>query len=210
MTWERPADNAAAGGNGVSNPSSDDGQSLGEISTPLRWSDLFIASGGVINWDSGNATLTHAAGALTVGVTSFSVGGNFNVTTGNIQFDPTVSFQVNMDASQLCTFSVADDTANAFRIRALALNYLVVTTTNAAEIMMFGNATDNPDYNFLGSGGLGFYGATPAAQAAAPTAQDATVIDATYGSDEEGVINNNRIRIAEIMTALQDLGLIAT
>lgn len=30
------------------------------------WSDLFLASGGVINWNNGNVTLTHAANSLTV------------------------------------------------------------------------------------------------------------------------------------------------
>ena len=43
-------------------PDADDGAALG--STSLKWSDLFLASGGVINFNNGNVTLTHAAGAL--------------------------------------------------------------------------------------------------------------------------------------------------
>ena len=39
------------------------------------------------------------------------------------------------------------------------------------------------------------------------TAQDAAVVDATYGSEEQGVIANNRTRIAEIETALQNVGI---
>ena len=43
-------------------PVSSDGNALGTSS--LMWSDLFLASGGVINFNNGNVTLTHSAGAL--------------------------------------------------------------------------------------------------------------------------------------------------
>jgi hypothetical protein len=41
-----------------------DGGALG--SATKMWSDLFLASGGVINWNNGNVTITHAAGTLTI------------------------------------------------------------------------------------------------------------------------------------------------
>jgi hypothetical protein len=44
-------------------PDATDGAALG--STSVMWSDLFLASGGVINWDNGNVTITHSAGTLT-------------------------------------------------------------------------------------------------------------------------------------------------
>lgn len=44
-------------------PDASDGAALG--STSLMWSDLFLASGGVINFNSGNATITHSAGLVT-------------------------------------------------------------------------------------------------------------------------------------------------
>lgn len=50
---------------GSANPSSDDGEALG--TTSLKWSDLFLASGAVINFNSGNITITHAAGKVTLG-----------------------------------------------------------------------------------------------------------------------------------------------
>ncbi|MEQ1491719.1 MAG: hypothetical protein ABL932_14345 [Terricaulis sp.] len=43
-------------------PVSNDGAALG--TTALMWSDLFLASGGVINWNNGAFTLTQTAGAL--------------------------------------------------------------------------------------------------------------------------------------------------
>jgi len=45
-------------------PTSNDGAALGTMS--LMWSDLFLASGAVINFNNGNATLTHSSGLLTL------------------------------------------------------------------------------------------------------------------------------------------------
>jgi len=59
-------------------PGVTDTQALG--TTSLMWSDLFLASGGVINWNNGNVTLTHTAGKLvlaapapTSGINAFEV-----------------------------------------------------------------------------------------------------------------------------------------
>lgn len=43
--------------------SADDVGALGASGT--AWADLFLASGGVINWNAGNYTITHSAGLLT-------------------------------------------------------------------------------------------------------------------------------------------------
>lgn len=55
-------------------PSSNDGSALGK--TSLKWSDAFFAAGAVVNFNSGNFTITHSAGLLT-----FS--GNVSLGTGN-------------------------------------------------------------------------------------------------------------------------------
>jgi hypothetical protein len=47
-------------------PAASDGNALG--TTSLMWADLFLASGGVINWNNGNATLTHSSGLITSNV----------------------------------------------------------------------------------------------------------------------------------------------
>jgi hypothetical protein len=44
-------------------PTTSDGLALG--STTNMWSDLFLASGAVVNWNNGDVTLTHSADALT-------------------------------------------------------------------------------------------------------------------------------------------------
>lgn len=48
-------------------PATNDLAALG--STTLMWSDLFLASGGVINANNGNATITHVTGGFEVGGT---------------------------------------------------------------------------------------------------------------------------------------------
>jgi hypothetical protein len=45
-------------------PAASDGSALGTIS--LQFSDLFLAEGGVINWDNGDMTMTQVANVLTV------------------------------------------------------------------------------------------------------------------------------------------------
>lgn len=46
----------------VTAPASNDGAPLG--STTNQWSDLFLASGGVLNFSNGNITVTHSSGIL--------------------------------------------------------------------------------------------------------------------------------------------------
>ena len=45
-------------------PGTSDGTALG--TTSLMWSDLFLASGGVVNFNNGNVTLTHSSNTLTI------------------------------------------------------------------------------------------------------------------------------------------------
>lgn len=59
---------AFAGGaytfDGAVRPSANDAAALG--SATVSWADLFLASGGVINFNNGDVTITHAANALTI------------------------------------------------------------------------------------------------------------------------------------------------
>jgi hypothetical protein len=53
-------------------PSTSDGNALGTAS--LMWSDLFLASGGVINFNNGDVTLTHSADVLTLAGGNLAIG----------------------------------------------------------------------------------------------------------------------------------------
>jgi len=48
---------------GAHTPTTDDGAAIGSLG--FRWSDLFLASGAVINWGGGDLTATHSTGLLT-------------------------------------------------------------------------------------------------------------------------------------------------
>lgn len=50
----------------------------------LQWTNLFLASGGIINWAAGNATLTHSTGLITSNV-PFSVGTSNSMTAGTLE-----------------------------------------------------------------------------------------------------------------------------
>lgn len=65
-------------GAGVIAPTTNDGYALGTAT--LSFSDLFLASGGVINWNNSAVALTQSAGVLTL--SSSGVGMNFTVNSG--------------------------------------------------------------------------------------------------------------------------------
>lgn len=73
-------------------PSANDGAALGTAT--VSWADLFLASGGVINFANGNATLTHSTGLITSNV-ALSVGTSLSITAGTIELgaasDTTIS-----------------------------------------------------------------------------------------------------------------------
>lgn len=63
-------------------PASNDGAALGI--SGVAFADLFLASGGVINWNSGNYTITHTAGLLTANG-ALSLGTSNAFTCGTIE-----------------------------------------------------------------------------------------------------------------------------
>lgn len=63
-------------------PSASDGTALG--TGTLMWADLFLASGGIINFNNGDVTITHSAGLLTIS-TPISLGTTNAITLGSIE-----------------------------------------------------------------------------------------------------------------------------
>lgn len=79
-------------------PAASDGNALG--TQALMWSDLFLAPGAVVNWNNGNVTLTHAAGALTVaGATTVSLGTSAAFTTGTIELGAASDTTISRDSA---------------------------------------------------------------------------------------------------------------
>lgn len=63
-------------------PTTNDGVALGD--STHGFADLFLATGGVVNWANGNATLTHSSGLLTSSV-PLAFGAGVAATNGNYQ-----------------------------------------------------------------------------------------------------------------------------
>lgn len=80
---------------------------------------------------------------------------------------------------------------------------IFVDTNGTAENILFVNAgsTTSADFNAIGTAGV--------APSAAPTAVDATVIDATYGAPEQAVIDSIRVTLNEVVLALKAHGIMA-
>ena len=73
--------------NGTITPLTSDGAALG--STTRMFSDLFLASGGVVNFNNGNYTLTHSAGVLTANGAFAATAGTFtDILTASKSFTP--------------------------------------------------------------------------------------------------------------------------
>ncbi|MDO8398905.1 MAG: tail fiber domain-containing protein [Bradyrhizobium sp.] len=62
-------------------PTASDGAALG--TSALMWSDLFLASGSVINWNNGDVTLTHSADALTLAGGDLTLNANLSIGTSS-------------------------------------------------------------------------------------------------------------------------------
>lgn len=77
-------------------PDANDGAGLGLSGT--AFSDLFLASGGVINWNAGNYTITHSSGLLTTNGALTITGALAGVTTLGMAGDLT-DYEATNDAS---------------------------------------------------------------------------------------------------------------
>jgi len=112
-------------------PNTNDSNALG--TTSLKWSDLFLASGAVINFESGDVTITHAANVL-----------SFAGATNGFNFTNAVQPSAN-DAAPLGTSGVAWSDlflASGGVINFSAGNYTITHTTNVLTFSgtaIFGN-----------------------------------------------------------------------
>lgn len=120
-------------------PVADDGAAIGASGT--AFSDLFLASGAVINFNAGNFTLTHSAGVLTanldVRVTTAGTNAASVVTVGGAQTltnktltSPTLTTPALGTPSALV---LTNATAYPVTVKTTAVNY-TIGTTSAQEL----------------------------------------------------------------------------
>ena len=141
-------------------PATNDGGALG--STSLQFSDLFLAEGGVINWDNGDITLTQtgdvlalAGGDLAVGATPATSGviripNNNSVKSMNAAGNGAIIL-FRADGSDIATFA---DNGFSTRINGTVVQVtpnIVPTTTDTASL---GTASVQWSDLFLAEGGV--------------------------------------------------------
>lgn len=128
--------------NGVVSPSTSDASSLGSGS--LMWSDLFLASGSVINFNNGDVTLTHASNLLTLAGGDFSIGTTAVFTAGTIELgaasDTTIS---RVSAGQIAIEGVTVATSsNTLTFTTKTIDASANTITNLSTAMFAANVID--------------------------------------------------------------------
>ena len=81
-------------------PGADNGTALGDANQ--RWSDLFLASGAVINFDAGDVTATHSSNTLTIGggtLATAALTASTGVFSGILKTDDTTAATSTTDGS---------------------------------------------------------------------------------------------------------------
>ena len=162
-------------------PTTNDGLALGIANTNM-WSDLYMASGSVFNWNNGDVTLTHAANALTL-------------SGGRLWLDSTSGF-ISGHSTQLTIGGVTTEheILGATEARAnLSIGLFNGTGTNAPKLSFYrsknasvGIATVVASGDQLGS--ITWYGAQQTGTFATqnPAAQMRSEVDGTVTSGASG------------------------
>lgn len=120
-------------------PITSDGNALG--TTSLMWSDAFLASGAVINFNAGNYTLTHSAGLLTAsGTITIGSAGNTLTITPNATSGTAIALAGGGTGGM--TLATSGSVQLAVTHTASAVNYVSVTgagTTNGPKLSAVGS-----------------------------------------------------------------------
>ena len=131
-------------------PSSNDGLQLG-IAVTNEWSDIFLAEGGVINWDNGDMTITQAGNTMTIAGGNLSIAG-LTVTGGSI--DTTISTAlVSTDTAG------SSSTANAFGLTIVSQSRLALDRTTATGSIYAGLVVHNENAAAAPTAGSEIWGA---------------------------------------------------
>src|SRR3990167_9430317 len=108
-------------------PLSNDVGALG--STSLKWSDLFLASGAVLNFNSGDVIITHSAGALLVNGTTL-----IQLRDAGISLGSSVDGTLDIIADTILNLGSSVTTLNVGNTAVTTANFVTgATTTNVGQ-----------------------------------------------------------------------------
>ena len=124
-------------------PLSNDGAALG--TTALEWSDLFLASGGVINWANGDALLTHSSGVLTV---AGGGAGDLRVTTAGTSSTSVVTISGTQTLTNK-TLTSPTITGPTYTGNSTTTGTFTQTSANAAAFTSGLNGATNPVFKLI-------------------------------------------------------------
>ena len=120
-------------------PDANDGAALG--TTALQFSDVFLAEGGVINWDNGDATLTQSGNDITLAGASLTArvkprtGGTTSSATPTINTDDVDYYELTAQAADITSF-----TTNLSGTPTKAQNLWISITGTAARAITWGSS----------------------------------------------------------------------
>jgi hypothetical protein len=137
------------------NPTSDDGAPLGD--TTHNWSDLFLASGAVVNYANSNVVLTHTSGVLTLGTGNLIISTAGTASGSVVTIDGTQTLTNKTITSPKMVTSVLDTNGNILlNIGATgsAVNYVKITNaaTGTAGPILEADGETNVDLKLAGKG----------------------------------------------------------
>lgn len=174
----------------VVKPSTDDAAALGASGT--AWADLFLASGGVINFNAGDVTVTHSSNALAfAGASSgYSFDGNLTLSKAS----PTV-FINKSAAAQFATIAFQNGTSRRWEFGANSTaeggadagsDYVLIryddSGNSLGQVLGVTRSTGAVSLGTATTGGL----TLPAGQIAFPSSQNASSDANTLDDYEEG------------------------
>jgi hypothetical protein len=118
-------------------PNSNDGAALG--TTALMWSDLFLAEGGVINWDNGDATITQSGNDVTLAGASLTARVKPRTGTTTSSATPTINTDdVDFYSITAQTVDITSFTTNLSGTPTDGQKLWISVTGTAARALTFG------------------------------------------------------------------------
>lgn len=145
-------------------PSTSDGAALG--SSTVMWSDLFLASGAVINFNNGNLTITHSAGALAISgsltasnLSGTNTGDQTITLTGDVTGSGTSSFATTIGSDKIlesmlkAVDSPADEECLTYEVTTGDFEWQACVGGGSGDFVGPASSTDNAIVRFDGTTG---------------------------------------------------------